>query len=38
MFRLIKKRVKSKKLKKGDLVLKFLKGLINDPRGKFRLT
>ena len=31
-----RKRVKPKKFQKGDLVLKVLSGLINDPRGKFR--
>ena len=31
-----RKRVKLRKFQKGDLVLKVLKGLINDPRGKFR--
>ena len=36
MTRAFKKRVKPRKFKKGDLVLKVLKGLINDPRGKFR--
>ena len=30
------KRVRPKKFKKGDLVLKVLRGLINNPRGKFR--
>ena len=33
-----RKRVKPKKFQKGDLVLKVLKGLISDPRGKFRPT
>ena len=33
-----RKRVKPRKLKKGDLVLKVLRGLIGDLRGKFRLT
>ena len=32
------KRGKLKKFKKGDLVLKLLRGLISDPRGKFRPT
>ena len=32
------KRVKPKKFQKGDLVLKVLRGLINDHRGKFRPT
>ena len=31
-----RKRVKLRKFQKGDLVLKVLQGLINDPRGKFR--
>ena len=31
-----RKRVKPKKFQKGDLVLKVLRGLINDPRGNFR--
>ena len=31
-----RKRVKLRKFQKGDLVLKVLWGLINDPRGKFR--
>ena len=31
-----RKRVKLMKFQKGDLVLKVLRGLINDPRGKFR--
>ena len=30
------KRAKPRKFQKGDLVLKVLRGLINDPRGKFR--
>ena len=34
----LRKRVKPEKFKKGDLVLKVLRGLIVDPRGKFRLT
>ena len=33
-----KKRVKPRKFQKGDLVLKVLRGLISDPRGKFRQT
>ena len=33
-----RKRVKLRKFQKGDLVLKVLRGLINDPRGKFRPT
>ena len=36
MTRAFGKRVKPRKFKKGDLVLKVLRGLINDPRGKFR--
>ena len=31
-----RKRVRPRKFQKGDLVLKVLRGLINDPRGKFR--
>ena len=31
-----RKRVKPRKFQKGDLVLKVLRGLINDPRGNFR--
>ncbi|RVW18916.1 Retrovirus-related Pol polyprotein from transposon 17.6 [Vitis vinifera] len=31
-----KKRVKPRPLQKGDLVLRILRGLIGDPRGKFR--
>ena len=38
MTRAFRKRIKPKKFKKGDLVLKVLRGLINDPRGKFRPT
>ena len=38
MTRAFRKRVKSMKFQKGDLVLKVLRGLIGDPRGKFRLT
>ena len=38
MTRAFRKRVKPRKFKKGVLVLKVLKGLINDPRGKFRST
>ena len=34
--RAFKKRVKSRPLQRGDLVLKIIKGLIKDPRGKFR--
>ena len=36
MTRAFRKRVKPRKFQKGDLVLKALKGLISDPRGKFR--
>ena len=36
MTRAFRKRVKPRKFQRGDLVLKVLKGLINDPRGKFR--
>ena len=32
------KRVKRRMFKKSDLVLKVLRRLISDPRGKFRLT
>ena len=38
MTRAFKKMVKPKKFQKGDLVLKVLRGLIGDPRGKFRKT
>ena len=31
-----KKRVKLRKFQKSDLVLKALRGLISDPKGKFR--
>ena len=31
-----RKRVKLRKFQKGDLVLKILRGLINDPSGKLR--
>ena len=31
-----RKRVKLRKFQKDDLILKVLRGLINDPRGKFR--
>ena len=33
MVHAFRKRVKPRKFQKGDLVLKVLKGLINDPRG-----
>ncbi|RVW89168.1 Retrovirus-related Pol polyprotein from transposon 17.6 [Vitis vinifera] len=36
MARAFKKRVKPRPLQKGDLVLLILRGLIGDPRGKFR--
>ena len=36
MTRALRKRVKPRRFQKGDLVLKVLRGLINDPRGKFR--
>ena len=36
MTRAFRKRVEPRKFQKGDLVLKVLRGLINDPRGKFR--
>ena len=36
MTRAFRKRVKPMKFQKSDLVLKVLRGLINDPRGKFR--
>ena len=38
MTHAFKKRVKPKKFQKGDLVLKVLRGVISDPRGKFRPT
>ena len=38
MTRAFGKRVKPKKYERGDLVLKVLSGLINDLRGKFRLS
>ena len=38
MTYVFRKRVKPRMFQKGDLVLKVLKGLIGDPRGKFRLT
>ena len=31
-----KKRVKPRKFHKGDLVLRVLRGLINEPKGKLR--
>ena len=36
MTRAFRKRVNPRKFQKGDLVLKVLKGLINEARGKFR--
>ena len=36
MARAFRKRVKPRPLKTGDLVLRILRGLIGDPRGKFR--
>ncbi|WJZ84331.1 hypothetical protein VitviT2T_003940 [Vitis vinifera] len=36
MARAFKKRVKPRPLRIGDLVLKVIRGLIIDPRGKFR--
>ena len=36
MARAFRKRVKPRPLQKGDLVLRILKGLVRDPRGKFR--
>ena len=38
MTRAFRKRVKPGKFQKGDLVFKVFRGLINDPRGKFRPT
>ena len=38
MTRAFRKRVKPRKFQRGDLVLKVLRGLIGDPRGKFRPT
>ena len=38
MIRVFRKRVNPRTFKKGDLVLKVLRGLINDPRGELRLT
>ena len=35
MTHAFKKRVKPRKFQKCDLVLKVLKGLISNPRGKF---
>ena len=36
MARAFKKRVKPRPLQRGDLVLRVLRGLVTDPRGKFR--
>ena len=36
MARAFRKRVKPKPLQKQDLVLKILRGLVGDPRGKFK--
>ncbi|RVW42653.1 hypothetical protein CK203_098297 [Vitis vinifera] len=36
MARTFKKEVKPRPLQIGDLVLKVIRGLIRDPRGKFR--
>ena len=36
MTRAFRKRVRPRKFQRGDLVLKVLRGLISDPRGKFR--
>ena len=36
MARAFRKRVKPRSLQRGDLVLRVLKGLITDPRGKFK--
>ena len=38
MARAFKKRVKPRLLQRGDMVLRVLKGLAGDPRGKFRPT
>ena len=38
MARAFKKRVKPILLQRGDLVLRILRGLVGDPRGKFRPT
>ena len=38
MARAFQKRVKPRPLQRGDLVLRILKGLAGDPRGKFRPT
>ena len=36
MARSFKKRVKPRSLQRGDLVLRVLRGLVTDPKGKFR--
>ena len=36
MVHTFKKRVKPRPLQRGDLVLRVLRGLVIDPRGKFR--
>ena len=36
MARAFKKRVKPRSLQRGDLDMKVIKGLIRDPKGKFR--
>ena len=36
MARSFKKRVKPRPLQRGDLVLRVLRGLVTDPRRKFR--
>ena len=38
MARAFKKRVKPRPLQRGDLVLRVLRGLVTDPRGKFNPT
>ena len=38
MARAFKKRVKPRPLQRGDMVLRVLRGLAGDPRGKFRPT
>ena len=38
MARAFKKRVKHRPLQRGDLVLRVLRGLVTDPRGKFNPT
>ena len=37
MTRAFKKQVKPRPLQKGDLVLRILRGMVGDPREKFRL-